>query len=212
MPARLLPGQQQPAFLSYQSTSDLVSNALYNIHLNHSSSQANIPNSGLLKSSLTHLHRRIETSLTSYYGASPNKPTFTLRAPNIPSYEPPASPSSTNGTSTRPHLNILLLDATDGRQTLVDLTKTLAEMSQSSKLSPADISQDLIDAEISESVMNEPDLLLLFGEKAVLEGYPPWQVRLTEIFNLQDWTGGVGYHVFLRGLRRYGGAEMRFGR
>lgn len=85
-------------------------------------------------------------------------------------------------------------------------------MSQASKLRPADISQELIDAEISESVMSEPDLLLLFGEKAVLEGYPPWQVRLTEIFNLRDWTGGVGYHVFLRGLRRYGGAEMRFGR
>jgi dehydrodolichyl diphosphate syntase complex subunit NUS1 len=94
----------------------------------------------------------------------------------------------------------------------VDLTKTLTDMAQSSKLHPSDISQDLIDAEISESVMSEPDLLLLFGEKAVLEGYPPWQVRLTEIFNLQDWTGGVGYHVFLRGLRKYGGAEMRFGR
>jgi len=85
-------------------------------------------------------------------------------------------------------------------------------MSQSQKLHPSDISQELIDAEISESVMKEPDLLLLFGDKAVLEGYPPWQVRLTEIFALQDWTGGVGYHVFLRGLRRFGGAEMRFGR
>lgn len=85
-------------------------------------------------------------------------------------------------------------------------------MSQSHKLSPPDVSQELIDAEISESVMGEPDLLLLFGEKVQLEGYPPWQVRLTEIFALRDWTGGVGYHVFLRGLRKFGGAEMRFGR
>jgi len=176
----------------------------------------NPPTAGLLKSSLTHLHRRIETSLTAYYGSSPLKPTFSLRAPNIPSYEPPVTPpnnpSSPNQSPQRPHLSILLLDQTDGRQTLVDLTKTLTDMSQSHKLRPSDISQELIDAEISESVMSEPDLLLLFGEKAVLEGYPPWQVRLTEIFALQDWTGGVGYHVFLRGLRRYGGAEMRFGR
>ena len=172
--------------------------------------QTNSTPTGLLKSSLTHLHRRIETSLTAYYGSSPLKPTFSLRAPNIPSYEPPAT--TTNGTNPRPHLTILLLDATDGRQTLVDLTKTLTDMSQSHKLRPADISQELIDAEISESVMSEPDLLLLFGDKAVLEGYPPWQVRLTEIFALRDWTGGVGYHVFLRGLRKYGGAEMRFGR
>lgn len=128
----------------------------------------------------------------------------------MPSYEPPSTPSSS--PSSRPHINVLLLDATDGRQTLVDLTKTLTDMSQSHKLSPPDVSQELIDAEISESVMGEPDLLLLFGEKVQLEGYPPWQVRLTEIFALRDWTGGVGYHVFLRGLRKFGGAEMRFGR
>ena len=54
-------------------------------------------------------------------------------------------------------------------------------MSQKHKLSPDDISTELIDAEISESVMEEPDLLLLFGESVVLQGYPPWQVRLTEI-------------------------------
>lgn len=85
-------------------------------------------------------------------------------------------------------------------------------MSQASKLHPRDISQDLIDAEISESVMGEPDLLILFGKEVKMEGYPPWQVRLTEIFQLQDYTGGVGYHVFLRGLYKYAKAEMRFGR
>lgn len=167
---------------------------------------------GLLKSSLTHLHRRIDRTLTAYYGPSnPSKPTFSLRAPNIPAYSPPSSPPSTTNPK-RPHLSILLLDATDGRQTLVDLTRTLTEMAQSHKLSPSDISQELVDAEISESVMGEPDLLLLFGGTVALEGYPPWQVRLTEIFQLQDYTGGVGYHVFLRGLYKYGKAEMRFGR
>lgn len=226
MPAKSPPGPLQPVFQSCQSTSAQVRQSQLNIQLysiqrhtiNHASFPQskihNVPNTtppGLLKSSLTHLHRRIETSLTSYYGASsPNKPTFTLRAPNIPSYSPPTSPT-VNGRK-RPHLTILLLDASDGRGTLVDLTKTLTDMSQSGKLQPSDISQELIDAEISESVMAEPDLLLLFGDKAVLEGYPPWQVRLTEIFALRDWTGGVGYHVFLRGLRKFGGAEMRFGR
>lgn len=85
-------------------------------------------------------------------------------------------------------------------------------MSQTQSLNPGDVSTELIDAELSESVMGEPDLLLLFGDKVCLEGYPPWQVRLTEIFQLQDYTGGVGYHVFLRGLRKFAGAEFRFGR
>lgn len=54
-------------------------------------------------------------------------------------------------------------------------------MSQKAKLSPEDISPELIDAELSESIMGEPDLLMLFGDSVVLQGYPPWQVRLTEI-------------------------------
>jgi len=101
---------------------------------------------------------------------------------------------------------------TDGRQTLVDLTKTLAEMSQHNKLSPSDISSELIDAEITESVMGEPDLLVLFGNRVVLDGYPPWQVRLSEIFCVQDNVLGVAYHVFLKALYKYGEAELRFGR
>ena len=94
---------------------------------------------------------------------------------------------------------------------LVDLTKTLAEMSQRGKLSPPDVSAELIDAEISESVMGEPDLMILFGDRIMLDGYPPWQARLTEIFHVQDNTGGVGYHVFLRALYKYGQAQFRIG-
>lgn len=84
-------------------------------------------------------------------------------------------------------------------------------MSQRKKLSPDDISLDLVDAEITESVMGEPDLLVLFGPSVELQGYPPWQVRLTEIYHMQDNTG-VGYQVFLRALHKYANAQMRLGR
>lgn len=109
------------------------------------------------------------------------------------------------------HLSILLLSAEDGRSTLVDLTKTLTEMSQRRKLSSDDISLDLVDAEILESVMGEPDLLILFSPNVQLQGYPPWQLRLTEIFHVAD-NSGVGYQVFLRALHSYAKAQMRFGR
>ncbi|KXL46653.1 hypothetical protein M433DRAFT_65384 [Acidomyces richmondensis BFW] len=171
---------------------------------------------GILKSSLPHLHRRICRNLDSYFGpTSPLKPTVSLRAPHLPSYSPPHSPEPTANDaseSSRPHLTILLISAEDGRQTLVDLTRTLASMAQDQKLSPRDISSELIDAEISESVMGEPDLLIVFSDRVVLDGYPPWQVRLTEIYGVQDYTGGVGYSVFLRALYRFARAEMRFGR
>lgn len=179
---------------------------------------------GILKATLPHLHRRISRTLGNYFGAaSPSKPTISLRAPHLPSYSPPHSPEPSishdphdaNGADPVPaahHLTILLIDESDGRQTLVDLTKTLAEMSQQGKLAPEDISGELIDAEISESVMGEPDLLILFGPRVVLEGYPPWQVRLTEIFFAQDHEGGVGYQIFLRALYKYAKAEFRLGR
>lgn len=141
--------------------------------------------SGILKSSLPHLHRRISRTLTAYYGnAAPSKPTISLRAPHMQSFSPPSTPTPDDASAAKapqPHLSILLLSASDGRRTIVDLTKTLAEMSQKSKLAPEDISVELIDAEISESVMGEPDLLMLFGDSVVLKGYPPWQIRLTEI-------------------------------
>lgn len=84
-------------------------------------------------------------------------------------------------------------------------------MSQHRKLSADDISQDLVDAEITESVMPEPDLLLLFTPTVQLQGYPPWQARLTEIFHVEGNTS-VGYQVFLRALHNFAKAQMRFGR
>ncbi|KAK8181377.1 Decaprenyl diphosphate synthase-like protein [Phyllosticta citribraziliensis] len=175
---------------------------------------------GILKNYLPATHRRISRTLESYFGPS-KKPTLSLRAPNLPSFSPPTTPpehsaatpsdANPNGRAPLSHLTILLLSAEDGRSTLVDLTKTLAEMSQKRKLSPSDISMELIDAEITESVMGEPDLLILFGPRVELKGYPPWQVRLTEIFHSPD-TSVVGYQTFLRGLHKYANASLRFGR
>jgi len=79
--------------------------------------------------------------------------------------------------------------------------------------------------------MTEPDLLIVFTPMVVLKGYPPWQIRLTELLcvshilvlshkltypppphsHVQD-NNGVGYQVFLRALYKYAKAEMRLGR
>lgn len=143
---------------------------------------------GILKRYIPQTHRSISQNLESYLG-SHRKPTLSLRVPNQPTYSPPNTPPSQDhedafADSSDPitsHLKILLLSAEDGRSTLVDLTKTLADMAQRQKLAPGDISAELIDAEIRESVMSDPDLLVLFGPRVDLQGYPPWQVRLTEI-------------------------------
>ncbi|KAM0180041.1 hypothetical protein ACHAPF_002574 [Botrytis cinerea] len=165
---------------------------------------------GILKGYIPATHRAVVRKLASYFG--PDHPALSMRAPHVPSME---SSSATSTSDTLPgslqHISVLLLSNEDGRDSLVDLTKTLTEMSQRGKIESNDISQELIDAEITESIMGEPNLLILFGPTIELSGYPPWQLRLTEIFHVQD-NHGVGYQVFLQALYNYGNAQMRFGR
>lgn len=165
---------------------------------------------GILKGYLSETHRAVSQKLGTYFG--PHSPSLSLRAPTVPAVEtsPVLRTSRGEGAESR-HLSILLLSAEDGRDQIVDLTKTLTEMSQRSKLTPADISIELVDAEISESIMGEPDLLILFGPHVELSGYPPWQIRLTEIFHVPD-NNEVEYQVFYRGLCKYAQAQMRKGR
>ncbi|ORY19417.1 di-trans,poly-cis-decaprenylcistransferas-like protein [Clohesyomyces aquaticus] len=193
---------------------------------------AGIPNlsiyerTGKLKNYMPDTHTAISRTLESYFGPR-RKPTLSLRAPHLQSYSPPRTPpfssttipdsSSPSPSSNDPvkhdrqHLNVLLLSAEDGRDTLLDLTKTLSQMGQNGNLHQSQITADLIDAELREAVSEEPDLLILFSPTVVLKGYPPWQLRLTEIFHLPD-NKGVNYQVFVRALHNFARAEMRLGR
>ncbi|KAJ4295847.1 hypothetical protein N0V88_004549 [Collariella sp. IMI 366227] len=173
---------------------------------------------GILKGYLKETHQAISQKVHAYFG--PHYPSVSLGAPHMPTIESPALPLATShegidneeiDDEDREHISILLISAEDGRDSIVDLTKTLAEMAQRKKLNTADITEELVDAELSESIMHEPELLILFGPHVDLAGYPPWQIRLTEIFHLRD-NQGVGYQVFYRGLRKFAQAQMRKGR
>lgn len=211
---------------------------------------------GALKPYIPALHNIIISKLSSYYGPPSHQPALRLFAPHHPIYTPSPTGLATLGSKiNNDTITVLLLSSTDGRETLVDLTKTLTEMAQNGKISPQDISTKLIDAELSDMLTTptspppegpdtvdnstdveettnerdssnaqvmkaEPDLLLVFGPYVKLDGYPPWQIRLTEIFCTGDNSssimgdGGeaVEYQRFLRGLWRFAKAEFRFGR
>lgn len=141
--------------------------------------------------------------LTFYFGGQ--HPGLSVTSPHKEDLPAP------NGENPQGHLRLHLISSQDGRDSMVDLTRTLAEMSQKGKLSPRDISTELIDAELSEGIMTEPELLITFGPYLELSGYPPWQIRLTEIFCLQD-NERVGYQVFLKALQHFGRAQMRKGK
>ncbi|KAJ4372369.1 hypothetical protein N0V83_004143 [Neocucurbitaria cava] len=171
---------------------------------------------GVLKNYLPQTHASIWNTLESYFGPR-RKPTLSLRAPHLSSYSPPntppqmAQPNGDNLKEERQHLTVLLLSEHDGRDTIVDLTRTLAEMAQKGDVRQEQINMDLIDAQLTDHVSSEPDLLILFSPTVQLKGYPPWQLRLTEIFHLPD-NKGVNYQVFLRALYNFAKVEMRLGR
>ncbi|KAF2118527.1 Decaprenyl diphosphate synthase-like protein [Lophiotrema nucula] len=171
---------------------------------------------GVLKNYIPQTHQSITATLETYFG--PRKPTLSVRAPHLQSYSPPLTPPRSSSPERngdpkeeRPHLTVLLLSANDGRNTMVDLTKTLTEMAQNGALQSKQIDSNLIDAELRDAVSTEPDLLVLFSPTVTLKGYPPWQLRLTEIFHLPD-NKGVNYQAFLRALYKFAKAEMRLGR
>jgi dehydrodolichyl diphosphate syntase complex subunit NUS1 len=157
----------------------------------------------MLKKHMPRVYEAVLHKFTFYFGGQ--HPGLSVTSPHKEGLSSPE-----NGTK-EGHLKLHLISEEDGRESMVDLTRTLADMSQRGKLSPRDISLELIDAELSEGILPEPDLLILFGPHVELAGYPPWQIRLTEIFCLRD-NQSFGYQVFLKALRNYSKAQFRRGK
>ncbi|KAH8149265.1 uncharacterized protein LAJ45_06805 [Morchella importuna] len=163
---------------------------------------------GVLKSYISTTHRSISQRLHSYFGKS--RPTLRVHSPPSGAFTTTDQSDEEEG-GPRVDIEVVIISEEDGRESLVDLTKTLCDMAQRGKIAAEDVSIDLIDAEVKENVIPEPNLLILFSPNVTLRGYPPWQIRLTEIFHVPD-NEAVGYQVFLRALHKYAKKEMRFGR
>lgn len=155
---------------------------------------------GVLKRYMTQTHRSVCHRLKTWFGKhqAPPLALFARGAPTIRSHN-------------RQGLDLILVSEDDGREAMVDLTRVLAEMVQKDKITANDITMDVIDNELSEAVMREPDLLISFEPYVDLQGYPPWTIRLTEIYSAPD-NQGVGYQLFLQALRRYAQATFKLGK
>ncbi|KAI1190950.1 Undecaprenyl diphosphate synthase [Nemania serpens] len=155
---------------------------------------------GVLKRYMTQTHRSVCHRLKAWFGKH-QAPPLALFARGAPTIRP----------HSRQGLDLILISEDDGREAMVDLTRVLAEMVQKDKITTNDITMDVIDNELSEAVMREPDLLVSFEPYVDLQGYPPWAIRLTEIYSAPD-NQGVGYQLFLQALRRYAQATFKLGK
>lgn len=108
-------------------------------------------------------------------------------------------------------LEISLLSRVDGKPTIVEFAKTLSELAASNELAVEDITVKLMDEELTKLVGPEPDLLICFGPVIDLQDYPPWHIRLTEMYWEPD-NNSVNYAVFIRALKSFARSKINLGK
>lgn len=95
-----------------------------------------------------------------------------------------------------------IISRTDGRQKFVDDIKELV------KLKPEEICLEKVHQRVGWST--DPELLISFGSPVCLYGFPPWQLRLTEILSIPTHRG-LPQRIFFDCLERYSRTSQRVG-
>lgn len=158
---------------------------------------------GVINPYYSELNRYINRNLKNYFG--------TEYIPNITIKIPHSNKFLVNKPDQSVDLAINLLSKIDGKPTILELTKTISELAISKELLIKDINIDLINEELIELVGNEPDLLIVFNPNLDLQDYPPWHIRLTEIYWEPD-NKDVTYGVFLKALQNYAKSKVNVGK
>lgn len=155
----------------------------------------------IIKDNLEELNRYIGKNLKKYFGQE-SIPNYRIRLPH-------ANKVINNGGGDV-DLEINILSRIDGKPTMVELTKTMSELANNNELQIQDISIDLINEELIELVGVEPDLVVCFSPILDLQDYPPWHIRLSEIYWEPDNTS-VNYAVFIRALQKFSNCKINVG-
>lgn len=95
-----------------------------------------------------------------------------------------------------------ILSKSDGRPKFVAHVKKLV------KLNPESINLDRVQEQVSWNT--DPDMLISFGYHLCLHGFPPWQLRLTEIFSIPTHRR-LPQRIFIDCLRQYSRTVQRVG-
>ncbi|KAF9159348.1 hypothetical protein BGX20_002990, partial [Mortierella sp. AD010] len=112
----------------------------------------------------------------------------------------------------RPYdLDVVILAEADGHDRLAANVRALGEAALHKEIQSEDITMDFLDRQLS-SELSEPELLIVFKDDLDLSSYPPWHIRLTEIYHHREQYIIPQYTMFLQALHRYAKCEQRFGK
>lgn len=94
----------------------------------------------------------------------------------------------------------------DGRKSVVNLVKNL--VLQDLKKIDIDTTNDYLS---KDYIFPDPDMGIVSCDVFTLFNYPPWQLRLTEFFQL-SYLNDITLPMFLDLLRRFSKCEQRLGK
>lgn len=162
-----------------------------------------------------HLHRVLSKKVARYFGALDDEamPKLMINIPPNTDHQAQNVDNTQSGQSKAPTtLMINIISQENGREAIVDLSKTLATMAKKHELHASDLTTAKIDVELKSVTFGEPDLVILFSPDIDLQGFPPWHIRLSEIFYLPDNNSQVTYYVFYKALESFSHCKINVGK
>ncbi|CAB4394322.1 unnamed protein product [Rhizophagus irregularis] len=131
--------------------------------------------------------------------------------PTIQVTSPSSISSPIENETNQSDLLVNLISRSDGRARIVETTKSLTKDVIQEKIKYDDVNIQELDRRLKIFQIPEPQLLISFSSRIDLDGFPPWQIHLTEIFHVPD-NPNFSYSIFLQGLRKYSKCNQRFGK
>ena len=109
-------------------------------------------------------------------------------------------------------VNLRLLSKEDGQEDIVQAARKLAQNVANGDMTPDDVNEATLEANLGTggARLPDPEVLVRFGLAHSNLGYPPWQIRLSEIHDI-DTHHGVSRGEFFHVLLKYSKCQQRFG-
>lgn len=104
-------------------------------------------------------------------------------------------------------IHVKIFTEKDGRESVAQTTQRFAKHH-----SKEDITIDRIDKLLSVNYeFPDPDMGIYSGNSFFLYGYPPWQIRITEFFNLKTYHN-IDFKTFDNLMCKYAKCDRRLGK
>jgi len=99
-----------------------------------------------------------------------------------------------------------------GRAELVDAVKAIGEKIEAGTMTPADVTEDVIEGHLYTNGVPDPDLIIRTSGEERLSGFLLWQSAYSELYFAQIYWPAVRRIDIWRALRSYSSRSRRYGK